>query len=363
MMAAPGTVEALREVLAESAPRPLRVVGAGTKRRGSHPVEAPGQDGIDTLDLRGLTGIVSYDPAECVVTVRAGTPVGEVVDALAAHGQYLPWDPPLVHVGATIGGMVASGLSGSGRYRYGGVRDFVIGATVVDGRGRLIASGGQVVKNAAGFLLHHAMVGSAGRLGVVTEVSLKVFPRPQASATIVARASSVAAAIAAHERVRLAVHDLDALDLIVTDTATVLARLAGASAPLAVRAERTRQAFAIADAVVVIGDDERRVWADADAATWTGPQVLKVPTTPTRLARDVAALTALGHCRVSAGGAVAYVAHAARGADIDAHVRAAGLTGIVAAGDAAGSPVGARRDDRAFADRVLAVLDPDRRFR
>jgi FAD/FMN-containing dehydrogenase len=135
------------------------------------------------IGLGALTGLTAYDPAECVVTALAGTPVRHLADTLAAYGQYLPWDPPIAGDGATVGGMIASGLSGPGRYRYGGVRDFVIGARVVDGRGRLIASGGQVVKNAAGFLLHHALVGSAGRLGVIAEVSLKVFPRAEATRT------------------------------------------------------------------------------------------------------------------------------------------------------------------------------------
>jgi len=189
---APSTLDALAGAVATSAPQPLRIAGGGTSRPR---LPRDGDSACAVLDLRELTGITAYDPAECVVTVLAGTPVRHLADALAAHGQYLPWDPPIAGAEATVGGMVATGVSGPGRYRYGGVRDFVIGARVVDGRGRLIASGGQVVKNAAGFLLHHALVGSAGRLAVIAEVSLKVFPRPEATHTVVVRGDSLAAAL------------------------------------------------------------------------------------------------------------------------------------------------------------------------
>ena len=128
------------------------------------------------LDTTGLTGIIDYSPDECVLTARAGTPSPRSAPCSPRMGQYLPFDPPLVDAVPRIGGTSPAGLSGSGRYRYGGVRDFLIGTRVVDGEGRLIRSGGKVVKNAAGFLLHHGMVGSLGRFGVITELTFKVFP-------------------------------------------------------------------------------------------------------------------------------------------------------------------------------------------
>ena len=97
--------------------------------------------------------------------------------------------------GATIGGTVAAGVSGSCRYRFGGIRDFLIGVRVVDGEGRVIRSGGKVVKNAAGFLLHQAMVGSCGRLGVVAELTFKVFPAPEAHATVRVDAGDLATSL------------------------------------------------------------------------------------------------------------------------------------------------------------------------
>jgi glycolate oxidase FAD binding subunit len=357
---APASLDGLRHALAGTAPQPIRIAGAGTKRPASSPDPGPADD-TTTLDLRQLRGVVAYDPAECVVTALGGTPVDDVAALLAAHGQYLPWDPPFVADGSTVGGMIAAGWSGPGRYRYGGVRDFVVGATVVDGRGRLVKSGGQVVKNAAGFLLHHAMVGSAGRLGVVAEVSVKVFPRPEATCTVTARAGTLADAVAAHERVRQAVHDLDALDLDAA-TALILVRLAGAPAPLPARADRVVRALAL-DADITTGDDERRLWDQVTAAPRDGRAVVKVPSSPSRLLRDLAAVAPLGSCRTSVGGAVIYVTGRIPRRDVDACLGAAGLSGVIASGPADGSVVGTRRHANAFSERVVNVLDPDRRFR
>lgn len=358
MPSAPPTLDALVDAVATSAPAPLRIAGAGTSRPRSTADDAPG-DAV--LDLRALTGITAYDPAECVVTVLAGTPVRQLVDALAAHGQYLPWDPPIADAHATVGGMIATGVSGPGRYRYGGVRDFVIGARVVDGHGRLIASGGQVVKNAAGFLLHHALVGSAGRLGVIADVSLKVFPRPEATRTLVVRGDSLTAALDAHERLRLANLDLDALDLDAA-SATVSARLAGAADALDARADR---AIAVAGraADTCTGTAEARHWQSHALASWPlAGATVKVPATPSRLAAVLHTLAPFGPCRVSVGGAVVYL-HTTRPLDaLDAALVAHHRAGAVVRGDGAGTRLGVRPSP-AFASRVRATLDPDGRFR
>src|SRR4029079_3476030 len=100
------------------------------------------------------------------------------------RGQYLPFDPKCVEAGATLGGTVASGLSGPGRFRFGGVRDFILGVRFADGAGRLLRVGGKVVKNAAGFDLPKFFVGSAGRSGVLSEIPLKVLPRPVFTLTL-----------------------------------------------------------------------------------------------------------------------------------------------------------------------------------
>ena len=125
--------------------------------------------------------------SEFTFTALAGTPVREIAAALAERGQYLPFDPMLREAGATLGGTVAAGLSGPGRFRYGGLRDFILGVRFVDGEGRLLRLGGKVVKNAAGFDLPKFFVGSLGRFGVLAEMTFKVFPKRGRDAHAAAR--------------------------------------------------------------------------------------------------------------------------------------------------------------------------------
>ena len=143
----------------------------------------------EVLDTREYAGITSYEPSELVVTVRAGTPLAELEATLAAKGQCLPFEPPHFSVSRdatpTVGGMVASGLSGPARASVGGVRDFVLGLNLINGRGELLTFGGQVMKNVAGYDVSRLMVGAWGSLGVITEVSLKVLPVASGEATLV----------------------------------------------------------------------------------------------------------------------------------------------------------------------------------
>ncbi|MFN7980009.1 MAG: FAD-binding protein [Vicinamibacterales bacterium] len=350
---APATLDALCALVSESGATPLVVRGAGTK------TAQAGGAGL-AIDLRGVAGIAGYDPAECVVTARAGTPVRDVASTLAAHSQYLPWDPPLVDDGATVGGMVASGWSGPGRYRYGGIRDFVIGARVIDGRGRLIASGGQVVKNAAGFLLHHALVGSAGRLGVIADVSLKVFPAPEATTTLVATFATLADALAAHERVRRDGLELDALDLVGTPV-TLLVRIAGAAAAMPARVDRAARALGVGTDALT-GDEERAVWARHVLRHTAEAPLVKVPSTPSRLPALLAACAPVAAWHISCGGAVVYLRPAPSLDAVRDALTRLDARGVVVAGPEAGRLVG-RTSASPFADRVRGTLDPDGRFR
>lgn len=134
-------------------------------------------DEADALELGQCQGVLEYEPSEFTFTALAGTPVAEVVALLVEHGQYLPFDPMLVSRGATLGGTIAANSAGPGRYRYGGIRDFLIGVRFADGRGNLVQGGGKVVKNAAGFDFPKFFVGSLGRFGVLLEVTFKVFPQ------------------------------------------------------------------------------------------------------------------------------------------------------------------------------------------
>ncbi|TXT16258.1 MAG: glycolate oxidase FAD binding subunit, partial [bacterium] len=147
---------------------PLCIRGGGSKTfYGRH------CDG-ELLDVSGHRGIVSYEPSELVVTARAGTPLAEIEAVLAEHGQLLPFEPPHFGPGATLGGMVAAGLSGPRRPWGGSVRDAVLGVRLINGRGEALRFGGQVMKNVAGYDLSRLMAGALGSLGVLLEVSVKV---------------------------------------------------------------------------------------------------------------------------------------------------------------------------------------------
>lgn len=166
---------------------PLRIRGGGSKDFYGQSLQG------EVLDSTGLNGIVSYEPSELVVTVGAGTPLVELEALLAQHGQCLPFEPP--HFGwsgtgagqgpATVGGMVASGLAGPARASVGGVRDYVLGLKMLNGKGEHLVFGGQVMKNVAGYDVSRLMVGAMGTLGLITEVSLKVLPVAPAEATLV----------------------------------------------------------------------------------------------------------------------------------------------------------------------------------
>ena len=136
----------------------------------------------DVLDTRAHTGIVNYEPTELVITVRAGTPLQELEAVLAGQHQMLAFEPP--HFGeATVGGCISAGLSGPRRARAGSLRDFVLGAQLLDGNGKLLNFGGQVMKNVAGYDVSRLLAGSLGTLGIITEVSLKVLPIPACEQT------------------------------------------------------------------------------------------------------------------------------------------------------------------------------------
>ena len=146
------------------------------------------------MDTRCLNGICSYEPSELVITARGGTPLAELEAALTEQGQCLPFEPPRFGAdgkdahglprGGTVGGMVAAGLAGPARVSVGGVRDYVLGAKLLNGRAELLAFGGTVMKNVAGYDISRALAGSMGVLGVICEVSLKVLPVLPATLTL-----------------------------------------------------------------------------------------------------------------------------------------------------------------------------------
>jgi glycolate oxidase FAD binding subunit len=168
--------ERIREAAAQR--RPLRLRGGGTKDfYGNEPRG-------ELLDTRGHAGIVSYEPTELVITARCGTPLADIEEALEKEGQCLPFEPPHYGAGATFGGCIAAGLSGPRRATAGALRDFVLGVRLIDGRGRALQFGGQVMKNVAGYDVSRLAAGSLGTLGLIAEASLKVLPRPAEELTL-----------------------------------------------------------------------------------------------------------------------------------------------------------------------------------
>jgi glycolate oxidase FAD binding subunit len=174
-------ITALCERVREAAARKsaLRIRGGGTKDFYGGAVAG------EALEMSRYSGVVAYEPKELVLTVRAGTPLDEVERVLDAERQMLPFEPPHFGAGATIGGAVAAGLSGPRRPYAGAVRDFVLGARIVNGKGEDLAFGGRVIKNVAGYDVSRLMAGALGTLGILTEISFKVLPRPAEETTLV----------------------------------------------------------------------------------------------------------------------------------------------------------------------------------
>ena len=183
---------------AYAAREPIEVEGAGTKRGMLRPVQA-----ARSVSTRKLRGITLYAPKELVISARAGTPVAEIEAAVAEHGQHLIGEPPdlsglLGTTGQqTIGGIIATNLSGPRRVAWGAMRDHVLGIRAVDGAGAIFHSGGRVLKNVTGLDLCKLLTGSHGTLGVMTEITLKVLPAPECTGTLVLPGLDATRAVAA----------------------------------------------------------------------------------------------------------------------------------------------------------------------
>jgi glycolate oxidase FAD binding subunit len=374
---AAAAVSNLKEALAGAAARGERSLprGGGTKDA----LSSPDRD-ASTLDLSGCAGIVEYAPSEFTVTARAGTPIAELAAALGEQGQYLPFDPILIDAGATLGGTVAAGVSGSGRVRYGGIRDFILGVRFLDGAGTLVHGGGKVVKNAAGFDLPKMMVGSLGSLGVMVEVTLKVFPRAEATATGTVDCSRIEDAVAAMRRVLRGPSEADALDL--EPPGRVWIRVAGRERAIAARLERALTIAAgeggsgggaAGSRQVVTAAHAEAHWRAMRELTWVpaGRALVKVPLQPGRIAEVDATLAAAASAGTeapravyTAGGQQALVAWPSELAlgDLDRRLEQLGLSGLVVRGRCERRRLG-RKTAEAAIERARRALDPNGRFR
>jgi glycolate oxidase FAD binding subunit len=349
-MTMPTTPEELAETI-RAMPRVL-VVGAGTK---------PGLSAADVpkLSTSRLSGIVEYDPDEFTFTALAGTSVREIAAALAERGQYLPFDPMLLAAGATIGGTVAAGLSGPGRFRYGGVRDFILGVRFVDGLGRLLHMGGKVVKNAAGFDLPKFFVGSLGRFGAIAEVTFKVFPRAAATRTLKLTLDDANRAAKVLMEAACTRWEVDALELL-PDGRSILLRLA---APAPALEAISKEILSRWSGAPLTDDEASHVWAGLREFSWVQRDavLVKIPLTPDRVPSLYESLSSIADARlhVSAGGNVGFVSCRDATA-LDAALRTLNLESMALRG---ASPLwlGARREST-IVRAVKEALDPQDRF-
>ena len=354
-MIRPTTPAELAEAV-RSTPRVL-AVGARTKPRLS---EFSGE--IALVSTCAMRGIIEYEPEEFTFTALAGTPVREISQALAERGQYLPFDPLWLEGGATLGGTVATGVSGPGRFRFGGVRDFILGVRFVDGLGRLLRMGGKVVKNCAGFDLPKFFVGSLGRFGVLAEITFKVFPSAASRLTLRIPVNSMEAAARLLTEAANSRWELDALDLL-PDGKTVCLRLAGPSQALDAI---SREILGRWPGQVLSGTEADNLWADLCEFRWVHPGgvLVKIALTPDLLKPLNEAICPVVGVRahISSGGNVAFVSlpPEASATILNERLVSLGVSGVTLWGKA---PLWCGvRPRPAIVGAVKDALDPQKRF-
>lgn len=334
----------------------LLAVGSGTKPRLT-------QADVPKLSLRGIRGMVEYEPDEFTFTARAGTLVQDLAQSLGECGQYLPFDPLLLHAGATLGGTVAAGLNGPGRFRYGGLRDFILGVRFVDGSGRLLQMGGKVVKNAAGFDLPKFFVGSLGRFGVLAELTFKVFPRPAATCTLRLPRRDVPSTTRILLELARGRWELDALD--VPPTGEILARLNGPPAALPGLANEILRQW---PGELVPQDVAEKTWHSLREFHWAHPNgwLAKVTLHPHLYPALVEAVKHFAddelRVHLSAAGNVAYVSLGTHqpGDRLQPLWRLPGIRGLTLRGH--GPLWWGESFETAIQSAVKTALDPQRRF-
>ena len=317
----------------------------------------------DFIDLSGMTGIVEYEPSEYVFSAKAGTPIEKVQATLRENGQYIPFDPPFAAEGSTLGGMVAAGLNGPGRLRFGGIRDFLIGVTFVDGRGRLIKGGGKVVKNAAGFDFPKFLVGSLGSFGILTEVSFKVFPEPRKFLTLRLSSGNLETGIEKVRCVAGSPWEPDGMEL--NSSGDIFLRIGGAETALPKRADRILLELGCSGELFST-DEADKFWRNVNSFGWASPDAIlaKVPVTPNRILELDGFLSSFGATRrYGVACNVAWVAWppGCTVTELDLGLRKRGLRGLVFWGQVESVYLG-KWTDGAITKAVKAAFDPDHKF-
>lgn len=282
--------EAVRWALANE--KPIEITGQGTKRA----IGRPSQTDL-TLDLSGLSGVTLYEPAELVLSARAGTPLAEIETLLEKNNQELAFEPmdygPLLGGeanGGTLGGVIAANLSGPRRIKAGAARDHFLGVTAVTGRGETIKSGGRVVKNVTGYDLCKLLAGSWGTLAAMTDVTIKVLPKAETEATVlltglddvracVAMAAAMASSCDVSGAAHLPDHVASWFDGLPKPEASTVLRLEGFAPSVAHRKEALAALLKVFGPVTLLDEkDSRSLWRSIrDVKPFSSEAVRKRP--------------------------------------------------------------------------------------
>lgn len=311
------------------------------------------------LHMAELSGVLEYQPDEYTFTAYAGTSLYSIEQLLAENGQFMPFDPLLVNRGGTLGGTVAANLSGPGRYRYGGIRDFILGVKFLDYQARLIRSGGKVVKNAAGFDISKLMVGSLGNLGAMVELSFKVFPQPPEFRSFISRFSSFSKLLDSLVSLTASSIELYCLEIEpMNDDYHLIVRIGGVPKLFPKRIERLKQYMGDVD--VMDGAEEQRYWGGINDFSWVPEDslLIKIPINPSSITILDAYLKESNTARrYSAGANVAWIAWSGPVENIDKYLRGSELAGLTILGKADRNRLGAW-DSGKFYQRIKNALDP-----
>ena len=359
----PNSIEDMQVLIRES--NSVRVLGredlsetlSSVEGLGSPKLEAP----TTHISLSAFNQIVEYLPEEYTITVQAGVPTAEVQAALAAEGQYLPFDPPFSAEGTTVGAMIAKGLSGPGSFRYGILRDFILGVNFIDGIGNHSHTGGKVVKNAAGFDIPKLMSGSYGSFGIITEASFKVFPVAPESRTIVFNYPSFQEAHEAFVSLGRSRFTLDILDL--DSKGRLFLKLAGQPGSMdqrvkAIESHLTHQSDTLPQECI------DSYWPESvrlEAPPQSG-LLVKIPINPLTIFDLESALASYStEIRYSIGGYVCWLHWNNSIEKLSALLTQLNLSGQVACGDAE-TPLIAADSQKSFYRRLKSAFDPEDKF-
>ena len=313
-----------------------------------------------SIILSNFDKVSEYLPDEYTITIEAGAKLADVKSLLAEHGQYLPFDPPFASDGATIGSLIASGLSGPSGFRYGILRDFILGVTLIDGLGNEIHGGGKVVKNAAGFDLPKFVVGSFGSCGIITEATFKVFPKPPASRTAIFSYDSLDLATSCLKKISRSRFTVDALELV--QNKSIHVRLSGIQGALSSRAEGIETLLDREASETIEDDDE--IWDDLREFKDFPKEgrLLKLPIRPSDIPQIESLLKGTNsRMRYGLGGSVAWIQSNEEIASLSDLFEKEQLAAQVIRGDCSGTLIGSTRN-KVFHQRVKSALDPKGKF-